>query len=55
MQLQCPRCKGTGLHNGFQCALCDGKGHEEEKIVNAYKERQHAPFWNQDDHRREKG
>ena len=55
MHIKCPRCDGTGKHNGFDCGLCDGKGHEAEWIVNAYEQRRHKPFWNQDDHRREEG
>jgi DnaJ-class molecular chaperone len=53
MHVKCPRCDGTGKHNGFDCALCGGKGHEEEKVVQAYRRREGAPYWSQDDHRRE--
>lgn len=55
MHVKCPRCDGMGKHNGFNCALCGGRGHGEEKVVQAYQRRERAPFWNQDDHRREEG
>ena len=37
MHVQCPRCKGTGSNNEFDCALCGGRGHVEEDIANSYK------------------
>jgi hypothetical protein len=32
MHIQCPRYKGTGDHNGFQCVLCDGRGYYEKGL-----------------------
>jgi DnaJ-class molecular chaperone len=57
MHVKCPRCDGTGKHNGFDCALCGGRGHVEVVRAKAYIANFDStiPFWNQDDHRREEG
>jgi hypothetical protein len=57
MHVKCPRCDGMGEHNGFQCALCGGRGHVEEEKAKNYTKivlfGESIPFWNQNNHRRD--
>ena len=57
MHRKCPRCDGMGKSNGFDCALCGGRGHIEEMRAKVYIATfdETIPYWNQDDHRREEG